>query len=217
PLADHPSQIDKSPYTAFWNNPIIFTDPDGRCVYCPDPSTAKEGDIVNPLGGWDFILTNGEWTAIGGMLGEVTVTAPRSAQGGWGFDVDKAVNWLNNNAHESWKDAKGECAKYIRLALEAGGLNTTGHPVAAWQYSSFLPKLGFTSVNTINYVKGDIAVMKGYPGATADPKTGIPYGHIQMFNGTQWVSDFKQRDFWPGVGYRTNKPAFEIFRWGTFQ
>lgn len=34
PLADHPNQIDKSPYAAFWNNPIKYNDPDGRCPKC---------------------------------------------------------------------------------------------------------------------------------------------------------------------------------------
>lgn len=36
PLADHPKQIGKSPYSAFWGNPVYFTDPDGRCPDCPD-------------------------------------------------------------------------------------------------------------------------------------------------------------------------------------
>lgn len=35
PLADHPNQVDKSPYAAFWNNPIKYNDPDGRCPHCP--------------------------------------------------------------------------------------------------------------------------------------------------------------------------------------
>lgn len=34
PLADEPEQVDKSPYTAFWNNPIKYDDPDGRCPSC---------------------------------------------------------------------------------------------------------------------------------------------------------------------------------------
>jgi RHS repeat-associated protein len=35
PLADHPNQVDKSPYSAFWNNPIMYDDPDGQCPFCP--------------------------------------------------------------------------------------------------------------------------------------------------------------------------------------
>jgi RHS repeat-associated protein len=35
PLADHPNQVDKSSYSAFWNNPITYDDPDGKCPLCP--------------------------------------------------------------------------------------------------------------------------------------------------------------------------------------
>jgi RHS repeat-associated protein len=35
PLADHPNQVDKSPSSAFWNNPILYDDPDGQCPFCP--------------------------------------------------------------------------------------------------------------------------------------------------------------------------------------
>jgi len=34
PLSDEPEQIDKSPYAAFWNNPIKYNDPDGKCPRC---------------------------------------------------------------------------------------------------------------------------------------------------------------------------------------
>ena len=139
--------------------------------------------------------------------------------GGWHppmalFNIDNAVKWLNNNAHESWKDANGQCAYYVRMALEAGGINTSNHPVPARLYGSYLESWGFSIENSISYFKGDIAVIQGYPGATADPVTGIPYGHIQMYNGSIWISDFKQnRPFWPGAKYEYYKPPFDIYRW----
>jgi len=34
-LADHPNQIDKSPYAYAWNSPVKLTDPDGNCPLCP--------------------------------------------------------------------------------------------------------------------------------------------------------------------------------------
>jgi hypothetical protein len=63
---------------------------------------------------------------------------------------------------------------------------------------------------------GDIAVIHGYPGGTTCDSCGCPCGHIQMYNGDQWVSDFFQpthRTFYPGPGYEENAPSFEIYRW----
>lgn len=141
----------------------------------------------------------------------------KAPSGGGTYSIDNAVNWLDDNAHSSWKDAKGKCANYIRWSLEAGfGLKKDiflgKTPVSARSYGPFLESKGFQSVNTTGYLKGDIAVIQGYSGGTSDAN-GIPYGHIQMYNGSIWISDFKQRDFWPGGGYRTNQPSSVIYRW----
>ncbi len=125
------------------------------------------------------------------------------------YNIDKAVNALDNNALSS---SSGYCAKYVRIAMEAGGLNTTGRPGSAKDYNnSFLDNLGFSKVSNDNYTpqKGDVVVMESFQGA----KKNHPHGHIEMYDGKQWVSDFKQKDFWPGSDYRNKKPDYTIHRW----
>jgi hypothetical protein len=124
------------------------------------------------------------------------------------FNISKAVAALDKNAEPR---SIGYCAKYVRITIEAGGLSTEGRPGGATNYDVFLPKLGFSIVDSTGYVpkKGDIVVLKAFQGKNKYHQ----YGYIQMYNGVQWVSDFKQRDFWPGNDYRTYKPEYIIFRW----
>ena len=119
------------------------------------------------------------------------------------FNIDKAVNWLDNNAKVVSQHA---CAKYVRLALEAGGINTNPHPVSAKDYGPFLQGWGFNTLSSTNYspIKGDIRVFQPYPG-------GSQYGHIDMYNGNQWLSDFKEKNEFPGSGYRNS--MYALFRW----
>lgn len=91
PLADHPNQIDKSPYSAFWNNPVIYNDPDGRCPDCPETSTANEGDIVNPNGMMNFMLVDGQWTGLGGTLNEVTVSPSSNIDAAGAVDASLGI------------------------------------------------------------------------------------------------------------------------------
>lgn len=124
------------------------------------------------------------------------------------FDLDKAIATLNENA---LSQSSGYCARYVRFALEAGGINTAGRPGSAKDYDSYLLGKGFKIVNSSGYtpVKGDIAVFESFTGA----KKHHPHGHIQMYNGSQWISDFKQHDFWAGPDYRNYKPSYTILRW----
>jgi type VI secretion system secreted protein VgrG len=67
-------------------------------------------------------------------------------------------------------------------------------------------------LNTTNYKKGDVVVMQGYPGGTSD-RNGIPYGHIAMYNGSQWISYWYQNSIYAGSGYRKNNSPYKIYRW----
>jgi type VI secretion system secreted protein VgrG len=146
------------------------------------------------------------------------------------MDINKAVKYLDDHAED---DSTGQCAKYVREALEAGGLDLTHHPRSAKDYGPTLLANGFkktyefqqikspkeeldaSSVNVSHspgpadqeYVsqKGDVAIIQPYDGGRTD-------GHITMYDGTQWVSDFKQRDMWGGPGYRKNKPPCIVYR-----
>jgi hypothetical protein len=82
------------------------------------------------------------------------------------------------------------------------------HPVPAKLYAPYLIGYGFNTVSPENYTPemGDIRVWQPYLG---DSKN---YGHIDMYNGNQWVSDFKENNPWPGSGYRDD-PHYQIFRW----
>lgn len=125
------------------------------------------------------------------------------------FDVEAATNYLTEHAKSK---STGYCARSIRLALEHGGLNTLNHPISASMYNNYLSSLGFSKLAQSGYTgnqlpegykpqKGDIIVI----GATKKH----PHGHISMYNGTQWVSDFKQKTF---HGLKDNYEQYTIWR-----
>ncbi len=116
-----------------------------------------------------------------------------------GYDIDKAVNYINANAESG---SVGKCALYVRKAINAGGIS--GSWGDAWQYITALPTIGFTDLGNItDFKKGDIVVFN----KTGDRK----YGHIAMWTGSQWVSDFKQRSIIVHSDY--NGKNYHVFRW----
>lgn len=120
------------------------------------------------------------------------------------LDIDAAVKFLDENAKPA---PTFHCAAYVRKALEAGGLDMTDRPISAKDYGPYLSRLGFTSVAQEMYLPqaGDVVVIQNYNG-------GDVHGHIAMYDGRQWVSDFKQQDMWGGPGYRTKKPPYMVYR-----
>jgi hypothetical protein len=120
------------------------------------------------------------------------------------FDKDKFAKHLEASALPGF--GAGQCAKYVREAMVAAGLNTAGNPISAKDYGPFLVKLGFKSVTTtMPYApqKGDIAVMPASAGSI--------HGHIAGYTGSKWISDFVQNDMFGGPGFR-KIGLFEAFR-----
>ncbi len=123
------------------------------------------------------------------------------------YDIEKAVAHLDSNALPK---SKGKCALYVRQAINAGGIyHLSGHATEYYDTDK-LSKYGFTKIgsdldlNSVSLKKGDIA--------TFSSVKGHPYGHIAMWNGKQWVSDFKQKSFWVATQYSIDK-KYAIYRW----
>lgn len=125
------------------------------------------------------------------------------------FDLTAALQHLRDNAYDHYtREFCGHCARAIRMALEAGGLDTTGRPAYAGDYDSFLPTIGFIQVEYgPDYVPqpGDIVVHE----STSENR---PEGHIAMYDGANWISDYYQRDMFGGQAYRDNND-FTIWRY----
>jgi len=121
------------------------------------------------------------------------------------YDIDAAVTYIINNAEPK---SLGKCAKYVRLAINEGGIsNIYGH-ATEYYATDKLVKYGFSKIGTdldsIRLEKGDIVAFGSVK--------GHKYGHIAMWTGTQWVSDFKQKSFWVANQYSVDK-KYAIYRW----
>lgn len=90
--------------------------------------------------------------------------------------------------------SSGYCARYVRKALQSAGYEFTPNP-SAYQYASrgTLAGAGFSKIsNDMPTQVGDVIVY--------DRSSKRPHGHIQIFDGTDWVSDFRQNGISPYSG-----------------
>lgn len=121
------------------------------------------------------------------------------------WDLDKAVKHLSQHAKPN---STGHCAQYVREAIEAGGIKLLRQG-SAKDYGPSLSAVGFILISTgPSYVHsiGDVGIVQ--------PIAGHPHGHMAMFDGKHWISDFVQyHGIYPGVSYRTAKPAYAIYRY----
>lgn len=125
--------------------------------------------------------------------------------------ASNAVSLKSRLAH--WMDehalmrSSHHCAMYCRKGMEAAGLTTGDRPQSgdAGDYGPFLLRHGAQAVPHAAYTPqvGDTVVF--------DKTEQHPNGHIEIYDGQHWVSDFMQRSFSP---YRDagSTPPFTIYR-----
>jgi hypothetical protein len=112
------------------------------------------------------------------------------------LDVAAALRHLISHAHSS---SISKCATYVKNALQAGGIkyvscdasDCKGQPfIASYCQKLYDSKPGDygTRGNKLNgrWEKGDIVIIDSF--------NKHKYGHIAMWTGTQWISDFKQNN-----------------------
>jgi len=118
------------------------------------------------------------------------------------WNRDTALQHLRTHAGGA---SQSRCAEFTRNAIEAGGI-TLDRTYNAKDYGSSLLRAGFQEVPSgSTLIAGDVAVIQPYAG-------GNPSGHMTMYDGTTWISDFRQRSMYPGPGYRQSHPSFKIYR-----
>lgn len=125
------------------------------------------------------------------------------------WDIPSAIITLNKNVYRDYSDGGngrsksptksiGYCARYVRLALEAGGISVNkDRPKSAYEYAYWLYKYGgFSTLDKAGYkeLHGDIVVF--------NRMNGHPDGHIAMWNGDNWVSDFIQNSIYASKDYQ---------------
>ena len=122
------------------------------------------------------------------------------------WESAKAVKYLQEHAEPH---STGNCAHYVREAIEAGGVIKLVRHVSAKNYGPSLTAVGFVLIpSNVGYLHraGDVGIVQ--------PITGHPHGHMAMFDGKHWISDFVQyHGLYPGESYRKTKPAYQIYRY----
>lgn len=122
-----------------------------------------------------------------------TDTTTTVVQGG-NYDVESAIKKIHDLSYIDLGTGKKKdptaykhwCAKAVRTALQAGGLNMDGRPQYGGQYGKFLESKGWKKMpKGTTPVAGDVAV--------TTPHGKHQGGHISLYDGQTWYSDAKQK------------------------
>lgn len=116
------------------------------------------------------------------------------------YNKEKAADYATNHAKSK---SHCQCAWYVTKAMWHGGCPIGIVP--AYAYEKTLPQMGFKEISPEGYkpMKGDISVLP--------QNSQSSFGHISIFDGKNWVSDFKHNTQYPNHTYRENRHE-KIFR-----
>ena len=116
--------------------------------------------------------------------------------------IDDAVNYLVSHANSQ---SVRRCAAYVANALQAGGFRFTRQNSAyMYRTNGVLNSIGYRQIERPgSFKKGDITV--------TDRNSAHPDGHIAMWSGNEWISDFVQHSEFV---YKSNQPPVYYYRYG---
>lgn len=105
-----------------------------------------------------------------------------------GWDLEKTLKHLREHAHDK---STHYCARYVRQALEAGGLVGFRVPSAKDEVKlNTLASIGFKKIAEAS----DNNTSPGYTPQAGDIAITFENGnHAAMYDGTKWISDFRQK------------------------
>lgn len=110
------------------------------------------------------------------------------------WNLDRFAQVARQNAQG--RKATGDCALYVRKALQAAQVKQffSGGLGNANEIGPRLLSMGWVAVgqNSKDFKKGDIAIFM-----RTNTPSGQKYGHICMFDGSVWISDFIQTSVQP--------------------
>lgn len=155
----------------------LLDEPPQACAF----TASLEGETIK--GNWTL------QTKQGAKAGSFVVrNAAVPATGTSGLRVTEAAAALAVQAGDA---PVGYCALHVQRALEAGGIDGKGHPEKAGAYGAYLKNRGFVGLTAEGYKpqKGDIVVVQPGAGVGKD-------GHIAMYDGSRWISDFRETTRW---------------------
>lgn len=124
--------------------------------------------------------------------------------------IDAFCKYLTDKAYKAYdKDTCGKCGIFTREAVESSiKPQKVTRTLSAKNYGPSYEKVGFEKVFSYpeqakkNYspLKGDLCIINYEP-----------HGHICIYTGKVWISDFYQRDMYGG-SIRDEDPPFTIYR-----